>query len=169
MARRHSASIWMNTSTFASLPCRNAPMSSAWRAWRSVAHSVNHVVHTDADSEGRIFFGMSWIVCPLPGVAEIRVERNRDHYATMAVIDSTPVRNGAVIPVGLPAPQGPLARHLISFSQIVDGVKYGVVAGDLDDGAVGKDAFHALVEPVPFLGSPEIVEHQEAATQQVVA
>jgi hypothetical protein len=45
----------------------------------------------------------------------------------------------------------------------------GSVVGQVNDGAIGEDALHAGEEDVPFVGTVEVVTHEEAATEQEVA
>ena len=61
------------------------------------------------------------------------------------------------------------AGDLVAVVQIVDGVEDGIAIGDLHDGAVGKDLFHAGDEDVPLVSAVEIVAHEEAAAEEVLA
>ena len=80
--------------------------------------------------------------------------------------------NGAAllaVAIGEAAPEGPLAGDLITVVQIVHGVKDGIGIGDFHHRPVRKHQPHAFVESIPFFGAPEIVQHQEAAAQQIIA
>ena len=55
------------------------------------------------------------------------------------------------------------------LGQVEDAVKKRVLAREVGEGAVGKDALHLLGEVVPFVLAPEVVEHEEAAVEQVAA
>src|SRR5258708_6998489 len=59
------------------------------------------------------------------------------------------------------------AGDLRLFLQIVDAMEYRVLQRQLDRIAVGKDAFDLAVEVVPLVLAPEVVDHQEAAVQEV--
>ena len=52
---------------------------------------------------------------------------------------------------------------------VVEDVHDGVVEGDVHDRLAGEDAVHRPAEDLPLLGSPEVVGHEEAATQEVLA
>ena len=61
------------------------------------------------------------------------------------------------------------AGHLVAVVQIVDGVEDRVVVGNVDDLPVREDLLHGLDEDIPFVGAVEVVAHEEAAAQQVLA
>src|SRR5258706_15596463 len=89
----------------------------------------------------------------------------------MIVINSLPACDRAhhAIAHAATAAETPAAENLVAVLEVVDHVEDGIVVVDLDNLAVGKDQRHALEEAVPFFGSPEIVEHQEAAAEQGIA
>src|SRR5260370_7875649 len=80
------------------------------------------------------------------------------------------MRNRSVAPViHSAAPQRPLAQNLIAIVQIVHGVENRIAVLNLHNRPVRKDQSHALHEAVPFVLIPEVVHHQETATQEIVA
>ena len=118
------------------------------------------------------FFRITRIISPLPRIAHIGIESHRDHDTALVVVNAAPVRRLAarflVAAQTLPA-QAPLAGNQITVIQVVDYMKNRVVIRDLDNLPVGENHLHAFGEPAPFVGAPEIVEHKEAAAQQVLA
>ncbi len=69
---------------------------------------------------------------------------------------------------------GTLTRHanggdLRAFGEIVDAVKHRMLQRDFGRLTIRKHAFDFAVEVVPFVASPEVVDHQEAAMQQVAS
>src|SRR5207249_1571407 len=89
------------------------------------------------------------------------------HDAIVVVKDAEPMCRRAVAAVTHSAPQSPLAENLISVVKVVNSMKNRVLIADLDNRPVREYELHALFEPPIFLGSPEIVEHQKSAAQQV--
>ena len=53
--------------------------------------------------------------------------------------------------------------------EIIDAVKYFVFQGDLFRFPLRENAFHLVVERVPFVLAPEIIHHQETTVQQIAA
>ena len=60
-------------------------------------------------------------------------------------------------------------RDAVSIVQIEDGVKDRIVIRYIHDRSFGKDHLHGLLEVGLFLRSMEIVGHEEASTEKVVA
>src|ERR1700689_3865215 len=56
-------------------------------------HRVNHVIDSDPDSQPRHLLRISWIVCPLPRIADIGIERNHHHQPLLIVVDAHTVRH----------------------------------------------------------------------------
>src|SRR6185437_7056231 len=61
------------------------------------------------------------------------------------------------------------ADDLIAIIEIVNSVKDRVAAGNIDDLPVREDTLHAFLEDLPLHGAVEVVGHEEAAAQQVIA
>src|SRR5262249_13004359 len=52
---------------------------------------------------------------------------------------------------------------------IVEDMKDGMTEGNIDDLAIGKDLFHLLLEVAPFKRAPEVVNHPEPATDEILS
>ena len=65
--------------------------------------------------------------------------------------------------------QNSQAGHLDAVRQIVNYVEDRVGVGDLDDLPVGKYAVHGGDETGPFLCAVEVVAHEEATAQKILA
>src|SRR5258708_36755288 len=98
-----------------------------------------------------------------PGVAQVHVVADGEHYAALSIVDAAPARFGTVVFVSTPAVKELFARHLEAVVEIVDGVKDAILVVQVDDLAVGKDAADTGGEIAPFLGAVKIVNHHEAA------
>ncbi len=61
------------------------------------------------------------------------------------------------------------AGDLVALVEIEDGVEDGVGVGDVDDGALGEDLFHGGFEVGLLFVAVEVVGHEEAAAEEVVA
>ena len=72
-----------------------------------------------------------------------------------------------------PGPAAQMARARdpgqILVLDVVQNVHHRVRVRDLGDRLTGKDAIHRQAEDLPLFGSPEIVHHQEPASEQVLA
>src|SRR6266545_5832999 len=53
--------------------------------------------------------------------------------------------------------------------EIEDAVKQGVVRGQLNPTAFGQDAFHLRLEIFPIPRSPEVIRHEHAAVEKILA
>ena len=132
-----------------------------------MSHGVDDVVDSDANAKLGEFQGVGGFVGPLPGVADVGVEGDGDHDAAFVVVDALPMGDAAVFFVTGAEVFG--AGDLEAVVQIEDGVEDGVVVGDVDDGAIGEDHPHGLFELGLLFVSVEVVGHEEAAAQEVVA
>ncbi len=148
---------------------RHAALQDEEVQFALVSERVNDVVHADPDSQRRILFRILRIIGPFPGIADIGIKRHGHHDAAFVVHDPAPVRSGTVVAIRGAAPDGPLARNLITVVQVVNGVKDGIGIGNFDHGPVGENQPHGFVEAIPLFGAPKIVQHEKAAAQQVLA
>jgi hypothetical protein len=133
----------------------------------SVSHRVDDVVDAYADAEVGEAERVTWLVEPLPGVAEVGVLGDCDHDVALVVVDASPAGDSAIFFVASAEVFG--SGDLVAVVEIEDGVKDGVVVGDVDDGTVGEDHLHGLFEVGLLFGSVEIVCHEEAAAKEIVA
>jgi hypothetical protein len=133
---------------------------------RSVRHGVNDVVHTDPHAQVRKVQWIPWSVGPLPGIADVRIQGNGDHDTAFIVVDTLPARNLSIFFVARVQVLG--SGDAVSIVQIKDGVKYGVVVRNIHNWPFWKDHLHGLFEISLFLGSVEVVGHEETAAEQVV-
>ncbi len=62
-----------------------------------------------------------------------------------------------------------LAGDLETVVQVEDGVKNGVVVGDVDDGAVREHHANAFLKHRVFEVAVKIVGHEKAAAQEILA
>ena len=141
----------------------------ARRRVASMRHRIGDVVHGYADAQGGELLGIVGIVGVLPGVAQIHVVADGDHQAALVVVDAAPGARVAVLLVCHAAVQATLAGDLVAVIEIVEDVEDLVAVVDIDDLAVGKDALHAGHEDLPLEGAVEVVAHEEAAAEQVLA
>src|ERR1700735_5246577 len=130
-------------------------------------HCGHDVVHADAHAELREFEGVSWIIRPFPGIADIRVQRDCNHDAALIVIDSLPARDSTIF--FETRAQVLCSGDLVAVVQIEDGVEDRIVVGYVHDGTFGKDHLHGLFEVGLLLRPMEIVGHEKSAAKQVVA
>ena len=132
-----------------------------------MGHGVDDVVDAYADAEIGEAEGVAGIVEPLPGVAEVGVLGDGDHDVALVVVDASPAGDAAIFFVAGAEVFG--AGDLVAVVEIEDGVEDGVVVGDVDDGAVGEDHLHGLFEVGLLFGAVEVVGHEEASAEEVVA
>src|ERR1700733_6358682 len=130
-------------------------------------HCVHDVVHADAHAELREFEGVSWIIRPFPGIADVRVQRDCDHDAALIVIDSLPAWDSTVF--FEPRSEVLCSGDLIAVVQIEDGVEDRIVVGNVPNGTFGKDHLHGPFEVSLLLRAMEIVGHKKSAAEQVVS
>ncbi|MFM1942415.1 MAG: hypothetical protein RI897_1397 [Verrucomicrobiota bacterium] len=141
---------------------------------------VGHDVEEDIDSEGvGAFFGEFGEVVGvggffLPAVAHIGVVVDHDHDAGVVIED------GAVVgflgigafpgDTGVPVAEGMADVGDLGFGlEAVEVGEDGVIEGEVDGFAIGEDAFDDVVEGVPFLFAPEVIDPEEAAGVEVIA
>src|SRR5579862_2833871 len=115
----------MRTSPEATIRYSAALLPPCHQPQLSVCHGVNHVVHSDANAERGIIFGIAGIVRPLPGIPYVRVEGHRHHDAAVIIVDATPVRyltslGASRVAIGDAARECPLAGNLVAVVEIVD-------------------------------------------------
>src|SRR5450432_543398 len=83
-----------------------------FRASRSMRHRVDHVINADADPQRGEFFRVARVVGPLPGITHVGVERHRNHYPAVVVVDAEPVSLGALGALRHEAAPAPAERPL---------------------------------------------------------
>ena len=132
-----------------------------------MGHRVDDVVDADADAQVGEAEGIAGPVEPLPGVAEVGVLRDGDHDVSLVVVDAAPAGDAAIFFVAGIEVFG--SWYLVALVEIEDGVKDGVVVGDVDDGTVGEDHLHGFFEVGDLFGAVEVVGHEEAAAEKIVA
>ena len=140
-----------------------------------MGHGVDDVVDADAKAECGILLGVGGAVGPFPGIANVGVEGDSDHDAAFVVMDGAPVSAFAI--VGTLRVIGDFvattkvggAGNLVAIIEVEEGMKNGVVVGDLDDGAIGENHAHAGYKHLPLVGAVKIVGHEKAAAEQVIA
>ena len=134
---------------------------------------VNEIIHPNAVRERGVFLRILGVVGMLPSVAQIHVVADCDHDAPVFIANAAPVgfHAGGAGFKGSAGLDELGSGDLEALLQIVDGVKDGIVVGDVFDGAIGEHALHAGDEGGPFahaavgLGAMEVVANEEAAAQ----
>ena len=79
------------------------------------------------------------------------------------------MRIDAAVLVGAAALEILCAGDLELLVEIVEGVEDDVLIGDVHDLAIGEDLAHAVGEGLPFLRAVEVVDHEEAAAEEILA
>src|ERR1700704_4498057 len=141
----------------------------AARSLPSVRHSVHDVIDPHPKSQRGKFLRITGIVGPFPGVAEVHVVADSYHDAAPVVADCAPSRDVAILFVGSARAYVLFAGHLETLAQVIEHVENFILVGQVFDGAVREHHQHAAHEALPIGGAMEIVDHDEAALEQVFA
>src|SRR5580700_10579401 len=96
-----------------------AVISFSWSS--SVGHGVNDVIHAYPDSQVRKLQRITWSVGPLPGISNVRIQRNGHHDTALIVIDALPARNLSIFLVARLQVLG--SGDAVSIVQIKDGME----------------------------------------------
>src|ERR1043165_4903288 len=88
-----------------------------------MTHGVNDNVHADLVSHETELRGITWIVDPLPGVAQIAVACEKNHQPPVLVFDAHVMRSDAAMLVSHTANQCGNARDLDHMVHIEIAVK----------------------------------------------
>src|SRR5579871_6590059 len=132
-------------------------------------HCVGHIIDPDANAQSRIARGVLWCISPFPRVAYVRLERDRHHQPAVIIEDPPPMIGASFALPTRAAHHRSLTRHLVAIVQIVYCVKDRLAIVQLHRLAIREDLVHALHEDFPFVLTPEVVSHEEAAPQQIFA
>ena len=83
-----------------------------WRPKLVAFYSGAKAAHAEADRLIREFRRIIWVVCILPGIADIGIIGNRHHHAAFVVADTTPVRADSGRAIFIPRAQVRLSGNL---------------------------------------------------------
>src|SRR5262245_24235469 len=87
----------------------------------------------------------------------------------MVIVNAAPLSRAFVALISHAGGKIARTRHLPALGEIVDGMEDRIGRVDIDDGTIRKHAFHRGVEDLPLILAPEIVAHEEAAAEQILA
>src|SRR4051812_17255522 len=135
------------------------------RCATSMRHGTDDVVDADPDPQRRVALGIVRRIGPLPGIAYVRLEGDRDHETAAIVVDAAPTVGTGLALEAAAALDGTFAGNLVTVVEVVHGVKDLVRIGKVDHVAIGEDTVHRVHEDGPFVLAPEIVRHEESAPE----
>src|SRR6202034_3167274 len=101
---------------------------------RLVRHAIHDVIEPHAKSHRCESLWISWIVGPLPGVAQVHVVADRDHDAPLVVADRPPLRDVSVFFIRPPRPHILFPRDWKTSADVVQPVENFVLIGQFLDG-----------------------------------
>src|SRR5690606_15600120 len=87
----------------------------------------------------------------------------------VVVVDAAPLRLEAVLFVRQAGIDELKARNLAAVVEVVCDVEDRIVGGHVHDRAIGKYLPHAFDEARPLATAMEVVDHEEAAAQSIIA
>src|SRR4051812_43056715 len=143
----------------------------------SVGHGVKNYVNGQRVSDflGEMFEVVMIVALPLPSVPVVGIARGKAHDAALVVENHPMMRNTAAffrrVIVGiklLPAAVS-LVRHSLFAFNVENAMVKRMLDWQFHPVAVRKNLFQLLCHAFPFLFTPEIVQPQKAAIQQIFA
>src|SRR5690349_8754273 len=129
---------------------------------------IHDVIRGHSVRQGRIIFGITWVVGPFDGIAHIDVMADPGDDPALVVVDGAELGIKTIELPGNAAFKELRPRDARALVNIVDNVEDLVFAVDIYYGPAGEHLPHALHEDVPFLRAVKIIGHEETAPQKII-